>query len=126
MIILNFSYPLTPSQLASIEQLSEKNVERVVDVKTQFDHTQPFAEQARVLIESIGLTSQQWQSEPLLINLPSFNVIAALLLAELHGRMGHFPAAIRFRRIGEGGLTQFEPAEILNLQTVRDAARGRR
>ena len=126
MNLLNFSHPLTPAQLAAIEKLTGQKVERVMDVKTQFDPEQPFAEQAGALVESIGLSAEEWQTTPLLINLPSLNVIAALVLAEMHGRCGYFPAVIRLKPIPESTPPQFAVAEILNLQAVRERARAAR
>jgi len=75
---------------------------------------------------SVPLTAEQWQTEPILVNLPSLNFIAALLLAELHGRMGYFPAIIRLRSVEGSTPTRYEVAEILNLETVRGAARKKR
>lgn len=126
MVILNFTHPLTASQTSALEQLSGQRIERVIEVKTQLDPTQPFVAQASALIDSIGLTEAEWQTLPLLINLPSHNVIAALVLAELHGRMGYFPAILRLRPVPETTPPQFEVAEILNLQAVRDRARQMR
>ncbi len=123
MKIVNFSHPLTPAQLQQIESLSGQSVEQVIDVKTQLDHTLPFADQAKAVVESVGLSPQEWQATLLLINLPSFNVVAALVLAELHGRMGYFPSVIRLRPVPESMPPQFEVAEILNLHAVREKAR---
>jgi len=126
MLILNFTHPLTAPQTAALEQHTGERVERVIEVKTQLDPAQLFSEQVHTLIESIGLTEAEWQTLPLLINLPSHNVIAALALAELHGRMGYFPAVIRLRPIPNATPPQFEVAEIINLQAVRDRARQMR
>jgi hypothetical protein len=126
MVIVNFSHPLTSAQLKAIERLSGETLERVIEVKTQYDDALPFAEQARASIEAVGLSSEEWQTLPLLINLPSLNVIAALLLAEMHGHAGYFPAVLRLRRIIEATTPQFEVAEILNLQAAREAARQMR
>jgi hypothetical protein len=123
MLILNFAHPITPVQQACIAELTGQLVERVIDVPTQFDPAQPFVEQAHKLIDSAGLTSQEWQTVPLLINLPSLNVIAALVLAELHGRCGYFPAVLRLRPIAGSTPPQFEVAELLNLQSIREQAR---
>ena len=125
MILLNFSHPLTSAQLSTIKQLG-REIEQGIDIKTQLDPAQPFAEQGQALVESVGLSSQEWQTSPLLVNLPSLNVIAALVLAELHGRMGYFPAVLRLRPVASGVPPQFEIAEIMNLQAVRDAARSKR
>lgn len=126
MHVINFSHPITSQQHAAIEQFVGAPLECVIDVVTQFDAGHPFAEQTQALIASIGLSSAEWQTLPLFINLPSHNVIAALVLAELHGRMGYFPAVIRLRPVAEITPPQFEVAEILNLQTVRDRARQAR
>jgi hypothetical protein len=61
-----------------------------------------------------------------LVNLPGHNAVAALVLAELHGRMGYFPAVLRLRPVAGTTPPQVEVAEILNLQAVRDRARLRR
>ena len=126
MVIVNFSHPLTPAQLAAIERLSGETLERVIEVKVQFDHALAFAEQAHASGEVVGLSSEEWQTLPLLINLPSLNVIAALLLAEMHGRAGYFPAVLRLRPVVGTTPPQFEVAEILNLQAAREAARQMR
>jgi hypothetical protein len=125
MLALNFSHPLTASQLAAISQISGAQIERVIEIKTQLDPALPFAEQARALVEAVGLSSEEWQTKSLLINLPSFSPVAALVLAELHGRMGYFPAIIRLRPVG-GAAQAYEVAEIINLQAVRDEARRAR
>jgi hypothetical protein len=126
MTILNFTHPLTAAQLAAIEQLTGQTSEQVVDIKMQFDHNQPFAEQARAVVDGIGLSPEQWQTMSLLVNLPSLSAIAALVLAELHGRCGYFPAVLRLRPVPNTTPPQFEPAEIINLQAVREAARQQR
>jgi hypothetical protein len=126
MTLLNFSHPLTAAHLAAIEQISQQPVDRVLDIKTQFDHSRPFADQAKAVVDSIGLSPEQWQTTRLLVNLPSLTVIAALVLAEIHGRCGYFPAAIRLKPVLQTTPPQFEVAEIINLQAVRETARQQR
>lgn len=126
MLIINFSHPFTSTQLAAVEQLSGGPVERVVEVRAQFCAARSFAEQARELVESCGLSSDEWQTKSLLVNLPSFSPVTALVLAELHGRMGYFPAVLRLRPVADSTPPQFEVAEIINLQAVRDVARQAR
>jgi hypothetical protein len=126
MLILNFSHPLTASQRAQIETLTSQTITETCDIPAHFDNTRPFAEQIRALVDSIELTSDQWQTTPLLLMPPSYNFAAMTLLAELHGRMGYFPAIVRIRPI-EGSLPpQYEVAEIINLQEVRAGARTKR
>ena len=98
----------------------------MIEVKTQFDHEQPFAGQVRELVEGIGLTAEEWQTTPLLINPPALNIIAVTLLAHLHGRMGYFPAVLRLKPVPGSTPPRFEVAEVVNLQAVRDAAREER
>jgi hypothetical protein len=125
MILLNFSHPLTPADVAAVEQLTGQPVD-VIDLKTQFDHEQPFAEQVGALVESIGYSAQAWQTTPIIVNPPAFAPIAAVLLAELHGRMGYFPPIIRLKPVPNSTPPRYEVAEIINLQAVRDRAREQR
>ena len=78
------------------------------------------------MVETVGLTPEEWQTLPLVVNLPSLNVIAALVIAELHGRCGYSPAVLRLKPVPQTTPPQFAVAEIVNLQTVRDAARQTR
>lgn len=126
MILINFSHPLTAAHLAAIEKQTEKQVERVMDVKCQFDPAQSFVEQVHALADGIGVSPHEWQTVPLLINPPSLNVLACVLLAELHGRMGYFPPVLRLRPVQGSVPPQFEVAEIVNLQFIRDEARQKR
>ena len=123
MFLLNFSHPLTTDHLRQIEALVGQPIERAVDVPTQFDHEQPFAEQVQELADGIGLTPAEWQTTPILVNPPSLALIAVTLLAELHGRMGYFPPVLRLRPVAGSLPPQFEVAEIVNLQAVRETAR---
>jgi hypothetical protein len=126
MILLNFSHPLTAEQSAGVEALAKNPITRVIDAPAQFDHQQPFAPQLEALLAQVPLTPAEWQNESILVNPPSLNYIAAMLLAELHGRMGYFPACIRLRPVKDALPPRFEPAEVLNLQALRDAARAKR
>jgi hypothetical protein len=123
VIVVNFGHPLTDPQLARLGELVGHPVERVIPVGTQFDNAHPFAEQVGGLVASAGLTAEQWQTLPLVVNLPSFAPIAAVLLADLHGRCGFFPTVVRLRPVPGSNPSQFEVAELLNLQSLRDAAR---
>lgn len=60
----------------------------------------------------------------LLVTLPSLSVIGALVLAKMHGRSGHFPAVIQTEPAPTTP-PQCEVAEIVNLQTIQEVARGR-
>jgi len=127
MITLNFSHPLTAEQLAQVTGLTKQPVERVVDVPVQVDHGRPLAEQIAKLAEAAGLSSEEWQTLPLVVNPPGYAPAATALLAELHGRMGHFPPLLWIRAAAGSTPTRFEVSEIVDVQTIRDRAReGRR
>ncbi len=125
MLILNFTHPLTPEQRAQIEALAHTSIEEVRTIPVQIDQAEPLEPQITTIVDTVGLSSEEWQTRQLLINPPGYAPAAFVLLAELHGRIGHFPALIRLRpKPGPG--TSYEVAELLNLQTIREEARERR
>ena len=126
MILLNFSHPLTSAHLQHVESLAGQRVARVIEVNSQIDTQQPLVPQVVALADACGLTAEEWQTLPLLVNPPSLNFTAVILLAELHGRMGYFPTVLRMRPVPKATLQRFEVAELVNLQPVRDVARRRR
>jgi len=125
MLILNFTHPLTPEQQQQIEQLAGTSIEEVRNIPVHIDQEQALGPQVVELINVVGLSQEEWQSRTIVINPPGYAPVAIVLLAELHGRRGHFPAVIRVRP-KQGAITTFEVAEILNLQAIRDQARQRR
>src|SRR6266851_1189657 len=125
MLILNFTHPLTPEQRAQIEALAHTSIEEVRTIHVQIDQGEPLEPQISGIIDAVGLSSEEWQTLPLLINPPGYAPAAFVLLAELHGRVGHFPSLIRLRPKA-GPVTSYEVAELLNLQNIREAARRRR
>jgi hypothetical protein len=126
MLLLNFSHPLTPEQTAQVEALTGQVIEQIIALPVQFDNQQPFLPQLEALVAQLPLAPEAYQTRPLLVNPPSLNFITALLLAELHGRMGYFPPGIRLRPIAGSLPPRYEVAEVLNLQAVRDKARQAR
>ncbi|MEO6888996.1 MAG: CRISPR-associated protein Csx15 [Ktedonobacteraceae bacterium] len=125
MLILNFTHPLTDEHTAQIEALAGTTIDEIRTIPVQIDQAQPLAPQIRAMIDAVHLTSEEWQTRPLLINPPGYAPAAFVLLAELHGRIGHFPSLIRLRPKPDP-VPAYEVAELLNLQAVRDAARERR
>src|SRR5438309_11187466 len=125
MLILNFTHPLTNTQRAQIEALAHISIEDIRTIPTQIDQAEPLEPQITALVDTVGLSSHDWQTRPLLINPPGYAPAAFVLLAELHGRIGHFPSLIRLRP-KPGPVTTYEVAELLNLQAIREEARLRR
>lgn len=126
MILLNFAHPLTKQQLEQIESLTGESVERLIEINSQIDPQEPLIPQVMTLTDRCGLSPVEWQTLPILVNPPSLNFSAVILIAELHGRMGYFPPCIRLRPVKDALPPRFEVAEILNLQAVREAARAAR
>ena len=125
VIVLNFSHPLTESQLEALRVELSCSIEEVRLMRVHFPEGEPFAGQAHELLDSIGFTPHQWQTLPLVIVLPAMAEIAAVVLAELHGRMGYFPTVVRRRRVSQMP-PEYELAEIIDLQAVRDESRSLR
>ncbi len=125
MLILNFTHPLTPEQRAQIEALAHASIEEIRTIPVQIDQAEPLEPQITAIVDTVGLPSEEWQTLPLLVNPPGYAPAAFVLLAELHGRIGHFPSLIRLRP-KPGPVTNYEVAELLNLQTIREEARKRR
>ncbi len=126
MILLNFSHPLTEKQMNAIKEQTGWLDFDLFGIKTHFDRERPFPDQITELVNSLDIPPPTWQTEQILINPPTLNVIAVTLLVELHGRMGYFPAIIRLKPVPGSLPPQFEFAEIINLQSIRDKARAQR
>lgn len=126
MILINLSHPITEEQRMEIEALAKQSVETILSVPAHFDHGKPFSEQVTALVDAIELSSEDWQTKPILVVPPAYNFAAVTLVAELHGRMGYFPSILRIRPVPESSPPRFEIAEIINLQAVRDQSRVKR
>lgn len=113
MIILNFAYPLTQSQLDQITAQTGQPVERIINAPAQFDLFRPFTPQTDRLVEAVGLSSDEWRTASILINPPVLNIIALVVLVQLQRHMGRFPRVLRLRRPAPAA--PFEVAEIINL-----------
>jgi hypothetical protein len=123
MLILNFTHPLTTEQCAQIEAIACDSVAEVRTITVRINQAEALEPQIHRIIEATGLSSEEWQTCPILINPPGYAPAAFVLLAELHGRIGHFPTLLRLRP-RQGIITTYEVAELLNLQTIREISRG--
>lgn len=126
MKIINFAHPLTNEQLQEIKALTKTEITAILDINSQISAEKPLAPQIEKMLDSTGLSSQEWQTSTLLINLPSLNYSAAALLAQLHGRIGYFPPVLRLHPLTEKIPFRYAVTEILNLQAIREHARKKR
>jgi hypothetical protein len=125
MILLNFSHPLNPEQLAQLEALpgkpssgasrSWRNSTTLALCRASRRAGRPRRPQRRRMADAAHRGCAA---------VVQFR--RATLLAHLHGRMGYFPAIVRLRPIAGATPPRFEVAEIINLQDVREAARVKR
>ena len=122
LLLLNFAYPLTAQQQTQIEQLAGASIENIITIPTLINEEEPLEPQITQLVDAVDQSIQDWHKRHILINPPGYAPAAFLLLAELHGRIGHFPTLIRMRP-KHGSITTYEVIELLNLQTIRDSAR---
>src|SRR5258708_32549421 len=120
MLLLNFAHPLTDDQYAQIEALADTPIEEVRTVRVQINQEEALEPQVATIVDSAGLSSQEWQSRPLLVNPPGYAPAAFVLLAELHGRIAHFPSLVRLRPTS-GPVTSHEAPDLPNLQPIRHA-----
>lgn len=120
--VINFGHPLTEEQAEQLRQeLGELTL--LQPATTHWDVDQPLAPQVQEALDGLGLTPEQWQTVPIVLLLPTLHVAAAVMLAALHGRVGHFPAIVRLKPVERPVGTRFELAEIISLDAVRSAAR---
>ena len=126
MLLLNFAYPLTPAQIAAIEEKLSRKIDRIIHMPVFFDNQVSCIVQAEAIFKRDEIPWDLLMTTPVLVNLPSHNLIAATILTVLHGHLGHFPAVIRLRPIENVVPTEYEVAEIIDLQQVRDVYRKQR
>jgi hypothetical protein len=124
-IIINFAHPITPEQREQIRAATGIHVVEVVDVPAHCDNVLLFSDEIRRIVDDAGLTGEEWQTLDLILNPPGYAYAAAAIIAEVHGRAGHFPTILRLRP-SAANAAAFEFAELIDLQQVRNNARERR
>lgn len=122
MLVLNFSHPLTPDNLTQLHSILPFEFD-VRNVKVQLNLNNPFVPQVKAIVDAVGLTPTEWQTESIVINLPGMSPATAILLA--HGRMGYFPTIMRLASV-QVAPPLFSVVEVIGLQNVRNEARKER
>jgi hypothetical protein len=125
MLLINYSHPITDEQFDQLCKLLNTKGMVIKDVPCHLDIEESFAPQVVALADAAGLSPTEWQAYRIVVNLPALSTAAALLLAELHGRMGYYPPAVRLRKEG-GPPPMFVVVELLDFDEQRQSARGRR
>ena len=126
MILINFAYPLTAGQREAIEKLLDQEITQEIHLQVAFNNEIDFKDQVKALFENRHMPVETLTVNPVAVILPSHSFIAGLVLVELHGRMGRFPAVIRFKP-KQGSLPLlYEVAEVVDLQQLRESVRQNR
>jgi len=123
--IVNFAHPITPAQREQIRVGAGVYVADVINVPAHCDNNAAFDTEIRRIVDGANLTSEEWQTLELIVNPPGYAYAAAAIIAEIHGRAGHFPTILRLRPSIDNAAT-YVFAELIGLQQIRNAARGLR
>jgi hypothetical protein len=125
MLILNYAHPLTEAMLAQTAALLgvEAATLEVRNIATQIDRSQPIAAEAARLVAAAGLGSEQWQTLPFLLNPPGLALVALALASAIHGRCGYWPTVLAVAPVAGSTPPVFAVNEVVNLQSLREAAR---
>jgi len=119
-IVINLSTrPLNELQINQIER--KTYIEELIEIPVRFETDTDLDVQVKALVEQFGLTPEEWQQKSVIIHLPGLSAASAVLLANLHGMMGHFPKVLWLRPTAEDA-SIYEVGQVLRLQDLRDTA----
>ncbi len=127
-LALNFSgHPVPQGQQQAIKTRMGWPKLEVIDVAMgTVAEDESFLKNALRKVDGIDLLPNEWQTTPLVVIPSGYSPLWSALLAEIHGRLGHFPDVVRLRRTPQGERETFEVAEILDLRDIRHLARTKR
>ncbi len=127
-LALNFSgHPVLPGQQKAIQKRMGWPKLDVIDVPMgTIAEDENFLKIAILKVDGIDLLPSEWQTFSLVAIPSGYSPLWSALLAEMHGRLGHFPDVVRIRPAPQGEKEKFEVAEILDLRDIRHQARGKR
>lgn len=127
-LALNFSgHPVLPGQQKVIQQRMGWPKLEVIDVPMgTLKEDENFLKTAIQKVDGIDLLPDEWQTFSLVAIPSGYSPLWSALLAEIHGRLGHFPDVVRLRPAPQGEKEKFEVAEILDLRDIRHQARAKR
>lgn len=122
--VINFGHTLTDEQIRELHALGYTVGIPNLGGAVHLDDQSTLDSQVEHILDSFGFSRKSWEeiNKKALFVLPTHAEIAAVFLAQLHARMGHFPRMIRRARGSDGA---FHVVEVVDLQSVRDRQRAR-
>jgi hypothetical protein len=124
MILLNFAHAISDVQLSQMHTSGLEIAEIRSNIDTNVDLNQELAPQVVRLVDEMNLSPKEWQNVPFVVRVPSFPLVAVLVIAEIHGRSGYFPNCVNIVPSEIRG--QFNYIDQVSLSVVREEARKRR
>lgn len=120
-LVLNFSHPLSAPAIAALKDFYGDDTEiRRIDVHV--DLAKSLYPQMAAIADNAKLSYEEWSTRPIACNMPGLATAATMLLAILHGRMGHFPEVIQLKK--SAGI--YVIADLECLQDIRNKERKKR
>jgi hypothetical protein len=114
-MLLNFSHPLSESQLAQIALLAGRPIGEVRTIPSRVDQdASSMHREVDRLLALTGVADDEWKSLDLLVILPSLSIVAVLLAVELQFLCGFGSVGlVRIKTVKTGAVTVYQPAEVL-------------
>ncbi|KAF0208377.1 MAG: hypothetical protein FD171_860 [Actinobacteria bacterium] len=124
--IVNFGHALTPAVVDEIVEAAGCEGFSLHEVEFAANLSELLEPQVVAAIDATNIDPGDWPRLNLVVGLPTHAPLTAVVLAELHGRLGHFPAIVRFAPDDGALVRNYRLAEVLNLEAMRSRARTRR
>jgi len=123
VIVINFSgHPLTTIQQKQLRDRFGFHIEELIELPVHFDTQEDLKPQVKKWIEEVGLAPEEWSEENIILILSGLAPVAAAILATIHGLRGGFPRIMVIYQ-APNDRTQYEVAQVVDLQALRDMGR---
>ncbi|AZK60368.1 hypothetical protein Daudx_1836 [Candidatus Desulforudis audaxviator] len=123
VIAINFSsHPLTSFQQEQLRERFHVHIEELIELPVHFLAQEDLKPQAKKWIEEVGLALEEWSEKNIVLILPGLAPGAATILAAIHGLRGGFPKILWVYQ-APNDRTQYEVAQVVDLQALRDMGR---
>lgn len=120
MIVLSFAQRLNSMQFAQIEALMGGTVTTQICFPAQFRDSQSYSDQIKAFQARLKLSPEEIRTEKFVVNLPSQNIDALLVMIALNELLGYFPSVMRIHPsqfsipLRNDVIEVIDPAKVLN------------